>query len=31
VFIGGLAFVIGYCVLVRHEEKQPLDVWVEGR
>ena len=31
VFIGGAAFVIGYLVLVRHEVKQPLDVWVEGR
>ena len=30
-FISGAAFVIGYLVLVRHEEKQPLDVWVEGR
>ena len=31
VFIGGLAFIIGYLVLVRYEEKQPLDVWTEGR
>ena len=30
-FIGLVAFVIGYIVLVRHEVKQPLDVWVEGR
>lgn len=35
-FWGGTAialvtFVIGYLVLVRHEEKQPLDVWTEGR
>ena len=35
-FLGGtlvalVAFVVGYVVLVRHEEKQPLDVWVEGR
>ncbi|WP_293678066.1 aa3-type cytochrome c oxidase subunit IV [uncultured Phenylobacterium sp.] len=30
-FIAGAAFVIGYLFLVRHEEKQPLDVWVEGR
>ncbi|MBL8770682.1 MAG: hypothetical protein JNK30_04815 [Phenylobacterium sp.] len=26
-----VAFVVGYIVLVRHEEKQPLDVWAEGR
>lgn len=26
-----VAFVIGYYVLIRHEEKQPLDVWTEGR
>lgn len=24
-------FAIGYAILVRHEEKQPLNVWVEGR
>ena len=35
-FLGSTAaaivtFVIGYIVLVRHEEKQPLNVWVEGR
>lgn len=24
-------FVVGYIFLVRHEEKQPLDVWTEGR
>ena len=30
-FIGGATFVAGYLVLVRHEEKQPLDVWIEGR
>lgn len=35
-FWGGTAialvsFVIGYIVLVRHEEKQPLNLWVEGR
>ena len=24
-------FVLGYIFLIRHEEKQPLDVWVEGR
>lgn len=29
--IGIAAFVVGYIVLVRHEEKQPLDLWVEGR
>ena len=30
-FVGVVAFVLGYIVLIRHEEKQPLDVWVEGR
>ena len=35
-FLGGLlaglaVFLIGYVVLVRHEEKQPLNLWVEGR
>ncbi len=30
-FIAVVVFIIGYMVLVRHEEKQPLDVWVEGR
>ena len=30
-FAGIVAFVIGYLILVRHEEKQPLDVWTEGR
>lgn len=30
-FVAIVAFIIGYIVLVRHEEKQPLDVWVEGR
>lgn len=29
--IGVLVFVLGYMFLVRHEEKQPLDLWVEGR
>ena len=29
--IGIVAFIAGYIVLVRHEEKQPLDLWVEGR
>ena len=24
-------FIAGYIFLVRHEEKQPLDLWVEGR
>ncbi|WP_337188659.1 hypothetical protein [Phenylobacterium sp.] len=28
---GGAAFLLGYVFLVRHEEKQPLDVWIEGR
>jgi hypothetical protein len=26
-----VAFVLGYYVLVKHEEKQPLDIWTEGR
>ena len=26
-----VVFVLGYMFLVRHEEKQPLDIWVEGR
>lgn len=35
-FWGGTAialvtFAIGYVILVRHEEKQPLNLWVEGR
>lgn len=30
-FVAVVCFAIGYYVLVRHEEKQPLDVWVEGR
>ena len=30
-FVGVVVFVAGYVGLVRHEEKQPLDVWVEGR
>lgn len=25
------AFVLGYMFVVRHEEKQPLDLWTEGR
>jgi hypothetical protein len=29
--VGVAVFVIGYLFLVRHEEKQPLDVWKEGR
>ena len=27
----GGAFVAGYWLLIRHEQKQPLDVWAEGR
>ena len=23
-------FILGYVILVRHEEKQPLNVWVKG-
>lgn len=35
-FWGGLiagivVFAVGYAILVRHEEKQPLNLWVEGR
>lgn len=35
-FFGGLAtavvvFAVGYYGMVRREEKQPLDLWVEGR
>lgn len=35
-FWGGTAaalvtFVLGYIFLIRHEEKQPLNVWTEGR
>ena len=26
-----LTFTLGYIFLIRHEEKQPLNVWVEGR
>lgn len=26
-----VAFVLGYQILIRHEEKQPLDVWAQGR
>jgi len=29
--VGLVVFVVGYRVLVRHEEHQPLDVWQEGR
>ena len=28
---GLIVFVLGYIFVVRHEEKQPLDVWTEGR
>jgi len=24
-------FILGYIFVVRHEEKQPLNVWIEGR
>lgn len=30
-FVGVVAFIAGYVVLIRHEEKQPLNIWVEGR
>ena len=29
--VGLVVFAIGYVVLVRHEEHQPLDPWVPGR
>ena len=29
--VGTLVFIAGYIGLVRHEEHQPLDPWVEGR
>lgn len=29
--VGLIVFVLGYIFVVRHEEKQPLDVWTEGR
>jgi predicted membrane channel-forming protein YqfA (hemolysin III family) len=28
---GVVVFAVGYGVLVRHEEKQPLNLWTEGR
>jgi hypothetical protein len=31
VIIGAVVFAIGYAILVRKEEKQPLNLWVEGR
>jgi hypothetical protein len=29
--VGLVVFVLGYYLLIKHEEKQPLDVWSEGR
>jgi hypothetical protein len=30
--VAGLAsFALGYVFVIRHEEKQPLDVWAQGR
>jgi hypothetical protein len=29
--VGAVAFMLGYHFLIRHEEKQPLDVWSPGR
>lgn len=29
--VGTVVFVAGYIGLVRHEERQPLDPWAEGR
>ncbi|MBC7670072.1 aa3-type cytochrome c oxidase subunit IV [Caulobacter sp. DWR2-3-1b2] len=31
VAVGIAVFAVGYAILVRHEEKQPLSLWVEGR
>lgn len=28
---GLLAFIVGYLVVIRHEERQPLDPWAMGR
>jgi len=30
-FVALVTFVLGYLLLVHHEEKQPLDIWTEGR
>ncbi len=30
-FIATVTFILGYIFRIRHEEKQPLDVWTEGR
>jgi hypothetical protein len=29
--VGLIVFAVGYVVLVRHEEHQPLDPWAQGR
>jgi di/tricarboxylate transporter len=29
--VGLVVFVLGYLLLIRHEEHQPLDVWAIGR
>ena len=29
--VAAATFILGYIFLVRHEQKQPLNVWVEGR
>lgn len=29
--IGAVVFGLGYVFLVRHEARQPLDLWTEGR
>ncbi len=29
--VGVVLFVLGYWLMVRHEEKQPLNVWKAGR
>ena len=31
VFTGLVLLAAGYVLLVRHEERQPLDPWAEGR
>jgi hypothetical protein len=30
-FVAVVVFAAGYMLLIRREEKQPLDLWVEGR
>ena len=30
-FVSLVAFAVGYWFVIRHEQKQPLDVWSQGR